>query len=62
MARSSTRQELADAAGVSVKTFNKWLELIEKELIEMGYQKGQRLFTPKQTVFICDHFDIERPP
>lgn len=59
MAKSSTRKELAQAAGVSVKTINRWLASVEKELRERGYTKCTRVLNPSITQFVCNHFNIE---
>ncbi|MCQ2204545.1 MAG: hypothetical protein MJZ15_08905 [Bacteroidales bacterium] len=59
MTKSTTRKELALAAGVSTKTINRWLARIMPQLIALGYRKGDKLFNPTTTALICRHFDIE---
>lgn len=37
--KSMYKYELADAAGVSMFTFRRWLEACEEDLIRLGYKK-----------------------
>lgn len=61
MTKSATRQELADAAGVSVRTFNRWLSPHMAQLEKLGYKSKMIIFTPAITEFICRIFAIECP-
>lgn len=61
MARSTTRKELAEAAGVCVRTLSNWLESICDELEPMGYRRNMKVFTPRMAEYICRHFAIDPP-
>ena len=42
--KSMYKYELADAAGVSMFTFRRWLEACEEDLIRLGYKKNAKVF------------------
>ncbi len=54
-----SKQELADCAGVSVKTLYNWLKPYRTQLAEMGASPRIKVFPPKATEWIVDHFSIE---
>jgi hypothetical protein len=54
-----SKQQLADKAGVSLNTFNKWCKPIEKELLRLGMIPGARMLPPVVVKFIADRFCID---
>lgn len=54
-----TKKRLAQLCGVSRTTLPRWLVPLLPELIEMGYSKTQKVFTPKQWNFIIKKLDID---
>ena len=55
------KSELAKAAGVSDRTFNRWLHspVIRKKLAALHLSKRQQLLPPKAVEIICKHYVIE---
>jgi hypothetical protein len=53
------KNELARLAGVSYRTFSRWLSRHQSELQEMGIPSGARLLPPKAVKFICDNYGID---
>ena len=57
--KAMTRQQLADCAGVSVKTLSKWCKPFLHELYELGLRPGMIVLPPKIVMWICDKFCID---
>ena len=57
--KSMLKSELADAAGVSRKTFTSWLIPHRKKLAELGVNPYSKVLPPKAVKYICETFDIE---
>ena len=57
--KALSKQKLADKAGVSLNTFNKWCKPLEKELQAMGLQPGARMWPPHIVKFIAETFCID---
>ena len=57
--KAMSKQKLADKAGVSLNTLNKWCKPLEKELLDMGLQPGARMLPPCIVKFIADTFCID---
>ena len=57
--KAMSKQQLADKAGVSLNTFNKWCKPIEKELLRLGMIPGARMLPPVVVKFITDRFCID---
>ncbi|MCQ2238043.1 MAG: DUF4248 domain-containing protein [Bacteroidaceae bacterium] len=53
------KKELAQCAGVSMRTFSRWLSGEAEQLKVLGVQPKDRLLTPKAVRYICEKFDIE---
>lgn len=53
------KYELAEAAGVSRRTFQRWLQRHEKELIPLGYENNAKILNPAIIKYLCDTFVIE---
>ena len=51
--------ELARAAGVSPRTFSRWLKANEQELRKVGVKPSDHLVSPSGIRYICEKFDIE---
>lgn len=51
--------ELAHAAGVSYRTFNRWISRHRDVLSEMGVLPHARLLPPSAVRFICDEYGID---
>jgi len=52
------KNELARAAGVSIRTFGRWLKTRRAIFDTMGINKQQRLLPPKAVEFICHDYGI----
>ena len=54
------KNELARKAGVTPRTFRKWLKnpLVIEKLKATGYYERQKILTPKQVHILCIHFII----
>ncbi len=53
------KKELAQCAGVSMRTLSRWLSGEAEQLKVLGVQPKDRLLTPKAVRYICEKFDIE---
>ena len=51
--------ELADCAGVSRRTFTRWLSLHREELEQQGLPPSMRLLRPRVGAFICREYGSE---
>ena len=53
MCKSITKKELAVLCGVSDYQIRKWCNVdYYQELVKLGYNKLQKMFTPRQTEFL----------
>lgn len=57
--KSMTKQQLADKAGASVNTLNKWCKPFQKELEAMGIGPNDRLLHPKAAKLVIKNLDID---
>ena len=57
--KAMSKQQLADKAGVSLNTLNKWCKPLEQELRSRGLQPGARMLPPNIVKFIADTFCID---
>ena len=57
--KSMLKSELARAAGVSVKTLNRWCRPHRKALRDMGWNDSMKLLTPRIVQYMVDTFCIE---
>ncbi len=57
--KSYYKYELARAAGVSCKTFQRWLSQNTQTLSEMGVASRTKLLPPKVVKWICDQYGID---
>jgi hypothetical protein len=54
-----SKQQLADAAGVSVTTLMNWCKPFRKELEAMGLSQNMRVIPPNAVKFIAEKFCID---
>ena len=56
--KSMHKYELADAAGVSMFIFRKWLQACEEDLTRLGCKKTQKLLPPIAVKLVCEKYGI----
>ena len=54
-----SKSQLADSAGVSVRTLMNWCAPFQKELKKMGMSPTAKVLPPHIVKFICEKFDID---
>ena len=59
--KSMYKSELARQAGVSTRTFNRWLMQHRQVLAQMGISPKQQLLPPKAVRYLCETYCIELP-
>ena len=59
--RSLTKKELVKAAGVSARTFRRWLATpyMQKRLKPFGLKKQQHILPPEVVEIITEHYVID---
>ena len=59
--RAMTKSELAEAAGVPYKVFQRWLQdpYMQKQLAPLNLKKQQHILPPNAVKIIIDHYAIE---
>ena len=57
-----SKQKLADKAGVSLNTLNKWLSPLLPQLEAMGMPPSARILPPNIVQFIAERFCIDVGP
>lgn len=57
--KAMSKQQLADAAGVSVDTLMRWLSPHRQHLESLGMRPGMRVLPPKVVVYIVETFCID---
>ena len=57
--KSMSKQQLADKAGVSLNTLNKWCKPIQKDLLQLGMIPGARILPPVVVKYIAERFCID---
>ncbi len=60
--KSLTKQQLADYAGVSVKTLMRWCHPYMEELQGMGLESRTKVLNPNVVRFMTEKFSIDLPP
>ena len=53
------KKELSQRAGVSYRTFGRWLARQQNELTQMGVPPCSRLLPPRAVRFICENYGID---
>ena len=56
-----TKQQLADCAGVSLRTLHRWCLPYREELEQMGWKPKHKLLRPNIVKFLSDKFCIDVP-
>jgi len=59
--KSYYKYELARLAGVSTKTFSRWLRKHEEHLTAMGVTSRTKLLPPKAVRYLSEEFCIDLP-
>jgi len=59
--KAMNKKKLAKLAGVSPRTFTRWLVTSRLELEAMGVKYTSHLLLPKAVKYICDEFCIILP-
>ena len=54
-----SKSQIAECAGVTVKTLMNWCEPFKQELEDMGMQPNAKVLPPHIVKFICKQFDID---
>ena len=57
--KSMSKSQLADSAGVSVRTLMNWCAPFKKELTRMGMSPTAKVLPPPIVKFICQKFYID---
>ena len=57
--KSYYKYELAQAAGVSTRTFGRWLKQQNEQLIQWGVTPQQQLLPPAAVQWICRQYGID---
>ncbi len=57
--KAMSKQQLADAAGVSVDTLMRWLVPHRQELETLGMRPGMRVLPPKVAAYIVETLCID---
>ena len=60
--KAMTRQELADCAGVSVRTLTGWCRPFKDELWMMGLRPRMKVLPPSIVAFLADKLCIDVEP
>lgn len=56
--RSMYKYELADAAGVSMSTFRRWIKSDIEVLAKFGCKKKRKILPPGAVQFLCEKYVI----
>ena len=57
--KAMTKQQLAQCAGVTLRTLFNWCRPYRKELARMGLKPGMRVLPPHIVKWIADRFCID---
>ena len=57
--QSKNKTELANAAGVSRRTLERWLTCHADQLKAFGVRKYDKMLPPSAVRYICETFDID---
>jgi hypothetical protein len=59
--KAMTKQQIADCAGVSVRTLLNWCKPYRQELARMGMTPGMRVLPPNIVKWMAERFCIALP-
>ena len=57
--KAMSKQQLAESAGVTVKTLMNWCEPFQRELEALGMQPRMKILPPRIVSFIAEKFCID---
>ena len=57
--KSAYKYELADAAGVNYRTFQRWLSSNKNKLMELGAAPRKQLLPPRAVEWACHEYGID---
>ena len=57
--KSMTKAQLADAAGVSMKTFQRWLSRHSDELAMLGVRPRDKVLPPVAVRYVAEQYGID---
>jgi DNA-binding XRE family transcriptional regulator len=57
--KAMTKKELAMMAGVSRRTFSRWMTEREADLRKIGVKTSSHLLPPRAVKIICEHYSID---
>ena len=57
--KSYYKFELADAAGVNYRTFQRWLSKNKEKLAELGVSPRKQILSPLAVKWICREYGID---
>ena len=57
--KSKLKSELAQAAGVSLPTFRRWLLSDQEELLKMGVSPSTKILPPVAVRYLCEKYCID---
>ncbi|MDE5783171.1 MAG: hypothetical protein K2H97_02460 [Prevotella sp.] len=60
--KAMTKQQLADHAGVSVKTLSKWCRPYQDELRTMGFRPHMKALPPNIVAYLSEKLCIDLAP
>ncbi|MDR2824793.1 MAG: hypothetical protein LBB41_06315 [Prevotellaceae bacterium] len=56
--KAMLRTELAQKAGVSLRTFSRWIEREMPSIKDLGYQERDKFLPPSIVKFLCEKYVI----
>ena len=56
--KSKMKFEIAEAAGMSLRTFARWTSEHREQLLAQGVKPNQRLLPPKAVMYVCEELGI----
>ena len=57
--KSYYKFELADAAGVNYRTFQRWLSRNKEKMAELGVSPRKKILPPRAVEWICREYGID---
>jgi len=57
--KSAYKYELADAAGVNYRTFQRWLSANRQKMSELGVSPRKQLLPPRAVEWVCREYGID---
>ena len=60
--KAMSKQQMADCAGISVRTFNHWCEPYRSELRRMGLRPRMKVLPPAIVAYLSEKLCIDTGP